>query len=219
MLPHLVMDLLRKYFRLEVFGGEKIPSNGPVIIAPNHSGFMGFDALILSYEIFKLTKRIPRVLAHHFWFLTKTTAVPFQKFGFIQASSRNASEVLKKNNLLILFPEGETGNFKPSSKMYVLQDFKPGVIRLAIQRQCPIIPTLIVGAEESHLNISQIKFGKLLGNLVLPLPLNLIPLPVKWRIYFLDALRLPYPPSAADDSVLVNEVTQELREKMQKQLR
>jgi 1-acyl-sn-glycerol-3-phosphate acyltransferase len=41
-LPQFLGEILRKYFRLEVEGLENIPLRGPVIIAPNHSGFSGF---------------------------------------------------------------------------------------------------------------------------------------------------------------------------------
>ena len=66
--PRLFMEILKKYFRLEIVGLENIPTHGPVIISPNHSGFLGFDAMILSYILQEKTKRIPRVLTHHLWF-------------------------------------------------------------------------------------------------------------------------------------------------------
>ncbi len=117
------------------------------------------------------------MLAHHLWFLTKATSIPAEKVGFIEATLPNARAQLKKNNLVILFPEGEYGNFKPSIDRYHLQNFKRGFIRMAIERQCPIIPTLIIGAEETHINLARLKFAKYLRGVVLPLPLNVIPLP------------------------------------------
>lgn len=218
-LPHFVAELARTYFRLQVEGTENIPRRGPAIIAPNHSGYSGFDALLLAHEIKKSTGRIPRVLTHHLWFATQATAVPAEKFGFIEATTSNATSQLNKNNLVILFPEGERGNFKPSAERYHLQEFKRGFIRLAIQRQCPIIPTLVIGAEETHINLAQLKLSKYLPGLILPLPLNIIPLPAKWKIVFLQPIELPYKPEAADDRELVAELASEIKENMQKQIR
>lgn len=217
-LPKLLMEIMRKYFRLEIEGMENIPKRGAGVIAPNHSGFSGFDALLLSHSIHTAIKRIPRVLTHQFWFLTKTTSIPAQKLGFIEATYENGVQLLKKNNLVVIFPEGEHGNFKPSSEMYRLQEFKRGFVRMAVATQAPIIPVLIIGAEESHINLSQLKFTKYLRGTVLPLPLNIIPLPVKWKIKILPPIYLPYKPSSVEDSELMNEIAQEIQEQMQDKL-
>ncbi len=214
-MPWYVLEFLRMYFRLEVEGIENVPARGGGIIAPNHSGFSGFDSFVLSHEIHRTLGRIPRTLAHHFWFLTKLTAVPAMKAGFIDANMNNALKQLQKKNLIVIFPEGEFGNFKPSVKRYHLQTFKRGFIRMALQEQVPIIPTLIIGAEETHINLTQVKLSKYLRGLVIPLPLNFIPLPAKWKIKFLEPIYLPYKPDAADDSELVHELASEIRESMQ----
>lgn len=216
--PRMALELLRKYFRLELVGVENIPRRGPAIIVPNHSGYAGFDAVILTHEISRATKRVPRVLTHAFWFLSKFTAIAAQKVGFIQASTENGRYQLKKNNLVILFPEGEYGNFKATSQRYLLREFKRGFIRLALERQCPIVPTLIIGAEETHINLRQIKLPRFLKNAIIPLPLNIIPLPAKWKIIFLEPIQFPYTAEAANDPELVLELAQVVRSKMQKAL-
>ena len=86
-LPRFLLEILRKYFRLEVEGANNIPRRGPVIIAPNHSGYSGFDAFLLGHVVQEEGKRVPRVLTHHFWFLTETTAIPANKMGFTEAVS------------------------------------------------------------------------------------------------------------------------------------
>jgi hypothetical protein len=74
---------------------------------------------------------------------------------------------------------------------------------------------LVLGAEETHINLKQLKFTKYLRGLVLPLPLNVIPLPAKWKIIFLPPIQLPYKPSAADDYELVREISDDIQEDMQ----
>ena len=217
-MPHLIMEIVRKYFRLEVEGLENLPKNGPCLITPNHSGYSGFDAVVLSHELVKATKRIPRVMTHHLWFISEATALPANKMGFVEATTKNGEEMLKKNNMVILFPEGEFGNFKSSQKAYRLQEFKRGFVRLAITNKAPIVPTLILGAEETHINLKQLKFSKFLKGLVLPLPLNVLPLPAKWKIVFLEPIHLPYKADATEDSELMREIAQDVRERMQAQL-
>lgn len=214
-MPKLVMEMLRKYVRLEVEGIENVPKRGRALIAPNHSGFAGMDAFIIGWEIFNSTKRIPRVMTHHLWFVTPQTAIPAQKLGFFEATTANATKFLKKNNLVVLFPEGEQGNFKPTAKKYQLQEFKRGFVRIALQTQSPIVPAIVIGAEETHINLRRLRFTKFLRGVVLPLPLNVIPLPVKWKVIFLEPIMLPYKPEAANNSELVHEITSEIREKIQ----
>lgn len=218
-LPKLLLEILEKYFRLHVTGANKIPRKGPVIIAPNHSGFSGFDAVILGHVIQEHAHRVPRVLTHHFWFLTETTAIPAKKMGFTEATYDNGLEALQKKNCVVLFPEGEHGNFKASKNMYEVQEFRRGFIRMALETGAPIIPTAIIGAEETHINLSQLKFSKFLRGTVLPLPLNIIPLPVKWRICFLDPIYLPYGPEKAQDAELVYELAADIQNQVQKAVR
>lgn len=216
--PRFFMELMKKYFRLEIEGIENIPTKGPVIIAPNHSGFSGFDAMILAYILQQNTKRIPRVMTHHLWFLTETTALPASKLGFIEATYDNGINLLKKNNLVVLFPEGEHGNFKPTTKRYQLQEFKRGFVRMAIQTQAQVVPTIILGAEETHINLQKLKFTKFLRGLVLPLPLNVIPLPAKWKIVFEKPITFPFPPEKIKDAELCHDLANEIQESMQKKI-
>lgn len=217
-LPRLLMEILRKYFRLEVEGLEHVPRRGAAILTPNHSGYSGFDVIVLSHVLTKDVGRIPRILAHYFWFLTNATAIPAAKMGFTEATFENGMEALKKKNLMVIFPEGERGNFKPSREMYRLQEFKRGFVRMALMTGAPIVPVLVIGAEETHINLSQLKFTKFLRGLVIPLPLNVIPLPAKWKIRFLEPIVLPYAAEAAEDADLVHEIAQDIQEKMQAEL-
>lgn len=215
MIPHALGDLFSRYFRLEVAGAENLPRTGSGIITPNHSGYAGVDALMITYEIYKGTGRIPRVMTHYFWFLSRLTSNPMQKMGFVNATTTNGIYHLNKKNLILLFPEGEYGNFKPTSQAYNLQEFRRGFVRMAIKTQSPIIPTVVIGAEETFINLGQIKLEKWFKNFVLPLPLNLVPLPARWKIQFLPPIHLPYSPDAADDNDLVHEIASEIREDMQ----
>jgi 1-acyl-sn-glycerol-3-phosphate acyltransferase len=215
-MPHFVTEIMRKYFRLEIEGLENIPKRGPAILAPNHSGFSGFDAFLIADSVYRGVHRVPRVLTHQFWFLTSATAAPAQKLGFIEATKENGRAQLAKHNLIVLFPEGEYGNFKPSSKRYRLQDFRRGFVRLALEYQCPIIPVVVLGAEETNVNLAQLKFTKFLKGTILPLPLNMLPLPARWKIKFLPPIELPYQPEAANDAELVHEIAADIREQLQK---
>jgi 1-acyl-sn-glycerol-3-phosphate acyltransferase len=111
--------------------------------------------------------------------------------GCVPARQEEGTRVLQKGGMLVVFPEGEGGSFKPSSEAYRLQPFRPGLVRLAARTRAPIVPCIITGAEETHVNLGQIKLARVLPGLKFPIPLNLLaPLPAKWRIRFLPPVRL-----------------------------
>ncbi len=183
------MKLLRVYFRLEVEGIENIPKKGKAIISPNHSGYSGFDAVLLGHVVLKYRRRIPRILAHRAFFdLSSRVREVSESFGLRKASIGGGAEILKKNRLIVLFPEGESGNFKSSRKAYLLKPFHTGFVRMALESEAPIIPCVIIGAEETHLNLGNINLSKVIKGLRIPLPLNVLPLPAKWRIVFLKPI-------------------------------
>lgn len=217
-MPQVLAEIMTKYFRMKIEGLHNIPKKGAALITPNHSGYSGFDAFLLGHHIYKGTNRAPRILTHKLWFATESLAKPMRKLGFIEATKKNGLKALDKKQLLILFPEGEQGNFKPSTRAYHMQEFKTGFVRMAIEKQCPIIPTLILGAEETHINLAKLKLPSWLKGAIVPLPFNILPLPAKWHIIFMDPIILPYEPHKSKDAELVHELCVELREIMQERL-
>ncbi len=214
-LPRFLLEIIRKYLRLEIEGMENVPDKGRAIVLPNHSGWSGFDVVMVGNEIHKAKKRIPRILAHRAWFLGDIKILS-HKMGLQEASTENGLKLLKKNNIVVLFPEGEHGNFKPTSERYHLKEFRRGFVRMAMVTGAPIIPTIVIGAEETHINLATLKFTKYLKGQIIPIPLNILPLPAKWKIKFLEPVYLSgYTAKDAENSDLVHKVALEIQEKMQ----
>lgn len=214
-LPRFLLEIIRKYLRLEVEGLEHVPARGRAIVLPNHSGWSGFDAVMIGNEIYKARHRVPRILAHQAFFLGDIKIIA-HKMGMQEASTENGLRLLKKNNIVILFPEGAHGNFKPTSERYQLQEFRRGFVRMALKTGAPIVPTLVIGAEETHINLASLKLTKYLKGQVIPLPLNLLPLPAKWKIKFLPPIHLSgHGARDADDAELVRTIAADVQARMQ----
>jgi 1-acyl-sn-glycerol-3-phosphate acyltransferase len=181
----LLAEALCRYFRVEVSGLENIPRTGPVIVIANHSGYAGADAIILAHLIHTRLHRKVEILAHPYYFrLSRTIRRLSLGFGLREACYRTARRSLKAGKALIVFPEGEAGNFKSSLKRYHLQPFHTGFARLASSTQATVIRALVIGAEESHLNLGSVGFSPIAPKLRVPLPLNWLPLPARWKIRF-----------------------------------
>ena len=128
-----------------------------------------------------------------------------------------------------VWPEGFKGIGKPFGERYKLQRFgRGGFVSAAIRTGVPIIPTSVVGAEEIYPLVGNIpSLARLLGVPYLPItplfpllgPLGLIPLPSKWLIEFGEPIRTDdYDAGAADDPMLVFNVTDQVRESIQQTL-
>ncbi len=218
-IPLFMMEIVRKYFRLEVVGLENIPKHGRALITPNHSGVTALDAVMIAHEVFKQKKRIPRMLAHPLWFVGPNIKVLAKSLGLDEADKDTGSRLLKKGNIVVLFPEGAEGNFKPTAERYHLQEFKRGFVRMAMSAKSPIIPTVVIGAEEANINLSSISVTKYLKGTVIPIPLNVLPLPSKWKIIFLPPYDMSkYSAKDAADKELVHRVANEIREMIQSRI-
>ncbi len=217
-LPAFLLDIIDRYLRVRVSGARFIPEKGPYIIVANHSGYMGFDALMIAHQIAKMKKRVPKIIAHKLWFLSPEISVHAHKLHLVPATYENGLHIINTGDPLILFPEGEEGNFKPTRYRYRLRQFRRGFVRLALQTGVPIIPAVVIGAEETHITLSQIRWAKELFGIIIPVPLNVIPLPAKWKIKFLKPIQLKQDPQAAADIRKVSRLSHHIRLDLQREI-
>ena len=213
-------EALAHYFRLRVHGVKRLPSTGPAIVIANHSGFAGLDAIMICHLLRKYAKRSYKMVAHRAYFdLFQALRVVARAVGFTEAKLAKVQEALEQDELLLMFPEGELGNFKSSWQRYQLRPFHTGFLRLALATGAPIIPCLVVGAEESNFNLGNINLSKFIDHLVVPIPLNVVPLPARWSIEFLPPIDLgDVSPKLINDRDWIQEKTLEIQSAMQRKL-
>jgi 1-acyl-sn-glycerol-3-phosphate acyltransferase len=120
---------------------------------------------------------------------------------------------------VLVFPEGVRGMNKLYKDRYKLQRFGTGFLRLALEAQVPIVPIAVVGSEEQQPGLAN--WRSVAGALGMPAfpvtptfpwlgPLGLLPLPVKYRIYFGEPIRFQGSPS--DEDALIEEKVGHVRE-------
>jgi 1-acyl-sn-glycerol-3-phosphate acyltransferase len=180
-----VLRGFRAYSRLQVEGLEKLPP-GPCVLVANHTGWSGLDYAQLFITIYDGAGRIPRVAVHPSYFRFAPLRELGERLGFFEVSVQTSMQLLDQKAIVTFFPEAEEGNFKPFWKRYRLQEFKPGFARVALATEAPVVPVVIVGGEEANPSLGMLHVKHDLGDVPIPLPLNLVPLPVRWRIAFLD---------------------------------
>lgn len=221
--------IAEKWFRIEVRGIENIPAEGGALVVSNHSGTLPIDGLMTMVSIHDRAGRFLRPLGADLVFRMPVVSSLARKSGATLACSEDAERMLRGGELVGVWPEGFKGIGKPYSQRYKLQRFgRGGFVSAALRTGVPIVPLSVVGAEEIYPLIGNIpSLARLLGVPYLPItplfpllgPLGLVPLPSKWLLEFGEPIRTDeFDAGAADDPMLVFDVTDQVRETIQQTL-
>ena len=229
---HVLIPTLRplyeKWFRVEVSGLHNVPSTGGALVVANHSGVIPLDALMTTVALHDHhpAARSLRMLAADLALATPVLGSLARKAGHTLACAPDAERLLNGGEVVGVWPEGFKGIGKPFADRYKLQRFgRGGFVSAALRTGAPIVPCSIVGAEETYPMIGDIRFlARMLGYPYFPVtplfpllgPLGVVPLPSKWYIEFgepIDTTELG--PAAAEDPMLVFNLTDQVRETIQ----
>jgi 1-acyl-sn-glycerol-3-phosphate acyltransferase len=225
----LLRPIAQKWFRIEVRGLENIPADGGALVVSNHSGTLPVDGLMTMVMLHDHAGRSLRPLGADLVFRLPFIGSLARRGGVTLACNEDAERLLRGGELVGVWPEGFKGIGKPYSERYKLQRFgRGGFVSAALRTGVPIVPLSVVGAEEIYPLVGNIPaLAKVLGVPYLPItpffpllgPLGLIPLPSKWLMEFGEPIRTDeYDASAADDPMLVFNVTDQVRETIQQTL-
>jgi 1-acyl-sn-glycerol-3-phosphate acyltransferase len=224
-----IRPVAEKWFRIEVRGTENIPADGGALVVSNHSGTIPVDGLMTMVSVHDHAHRFLRPLGADLVFRLPVVSEIARKGGVTLACNEDAERMLRGGEIVGVWPEGFKGIGKPYSERYKLQRFgRGGFVSAAIRTGVPIIPTSVVGAEEIYPLVGNIpSLARLLGIPYIPItpffpllgPLGLVPLPSKWIIEFGEPIRTDvYDAGAAEDPMLVFNVTDQVRETIQQTL-
>lgn len=224
--------LYRHWWRVETAGIERVPASGRVLLVGNHAGgVFAYDGAMVKLALLDEHPegRVARPLVDDFVYRLPFLGDFMTRCGGVRASTQNAERLLRREQAVLVFPEGTKGIGKPYRERYRLARFgRGGFVRVALRTGSPVIPIAVVGAEEIHPILG--KWDWLARQIGLPyFPLTptfpwlglagLIPLPSKWRIEFGEPLDWSeYGPEAARDRLLVSRLTEEVRGRVQRML-
>src|SRR5215212_4504881 len=227
--------LYHYWFRVEVEGIENVPPTGGALLVSNHAGALPPDAAMIAKAIKEEHSR-PRPLhltVEHFFKGYPGLSMLVNKLGGVPAHPANVHRLLcDEQQLVLVFPEGRKGTEKLYKDRYQLRRFgRGGFVEAAMRAKAPIVPIAVVGAEEAMPVFGHVRpLQKLTGLIYFPItplfpwlgPFGMLAyLPAKFRIRFLepiDTVELGGA-DAADDKALVQTLAQEIRARIQENLR
>ncbi|MCF6156625.1 MAG: 1-acyl-sn-glycerol-3-phosphate acyltransferase [Candidatus Brocadia sp.] len=136
--------VLKIFYHTEVENRGRIPLQGPLIVAANHFSYM--DPVVLQSMF---PRRISFMMTELYyegrwkWLFKILHCICVKEKGSNIAALKEGIEVLKKNGVLGIFPEGGV------SREGRLQEGNPGIGFLAVKSGAPVIPAFISGTYEA----------------------------------------------------------------------
>ena len=224
----LLETLCKRYFRVELEGAEQVPEHGRALLVANRSGALPWDGLVLRTALRTARPGLSplRWLAEdsviHYPFM----GVFMNRLGAVRACPENAERLLTQDRLVAVFPEGAQGSRKLFRDRYRLQRFgRGGYVKLALKLGVPILPTAIIGAEETNPVLGRSRLlGRFVGSDSVPITptfpwlglAGLLPAPVRWRIVVGAPIDLSaYGPDSAEDALVVHRLNEQIRSSLQ----
>jgi 1-acyl-sn-glycerol-3-phosphate acyltransferase len=208
----------KNYFRVSAYGTENIPERGRVMLVGNHSGGIPMDGgMVISSAFFELEPpRLAQGMVDKFANRWPVVSSWFSRVGQFTGLPDHAIQLLNRDRMLLVFPEGSRGTGKLYKDRYKLVRFGTGFMRLALETDTPIVPFSFIGGEEALPTVFHLKkLARLVGAPYIPISPYLlpIPMPVQCQIYFGEPMRFDGDGSEEDSTIesYVGEVKEQIR--------
>jgi len=151
----ILTPLLLFFYRTRCIDSDKVPAEGPVIIAPNHFSFLDhfYVAVYLRRKVHFMAKS--QLFARPMQFIyTHGGVFPVRRGQRDEESFKTAHAVLARGDIVVMYAEAgrsRTGDLgKP----------RHGIGKLALESGAPVVPTAIAGSEKVR-NWKKLQFPKI----------------------------------------------------------
>jgi len=186
---------LRRVINPKVYGIENVPKRGALLVG-NHTLYGVFDLLLWTAELIERGIMV-RGLGEHVLFRVPGTGEILKKFGIVPGTRPNTRELMRRGDLILVFPGGAREVAKRKGERYqLIWKKRLGFAKMAIEGRYPIVPFASLGIEDA-LDIVLDTDNPLMAPLrklcekllnVEPLPIvrgiGLTPVPRPERLYF-----------------------------------
>ena len=202
---------LLAYLDPELLDSHHIPADGGALLVGNH-GLMGVDSFALYPLIHRETGRLPRALGDKALFQVPVLERALRHLGAVAGERERAVELLRRDELVLVYPGGVDDSFKaPEDHYRLLWKGRMGFIRVAIRSGRPIVPIMAAGIDDAYSFLFRERgIGRYLmggGNprydFPVSLGLGLLPLPVKFTFHAGEPIMPPADPALADNDEAV----------------
>jgi 1-acyl-sn-glycerol-3-phosphate acyltransferase len=146
------------WFRPDIRGLHHIPSEGPVLVVGNHTGGASSPEVHISQLAISTYFGVERAhyqLAHRM-VLSSPVGALLRRFGTVEADPDNAAKALDAGAIVSVFPGGDHEVYRPSwESARIDMGGRKGFLRLAVEKDVPIVPMVTLGGQETALFLSR----------------------------------------------------------------
>jgi 1-acyl-sn-glycerol-3-phosphate acyltransferase len=146
------------WFRPDIRGLDRIPGDGPVLIVGNHTGGASSPEVHISQLAVSTYFGVERPhyqLAHRM-VLNSPVGPLLRRFGTVEADPDNAAKALDAGAIVTVFPGGDHEVYRPSwESARIDMGGRKGFLRLAMEKDVPIVPMVTLGGQETALFLSR----------------------------------------------------------------
>lgn len=196
-LPLRLQDLPIRWFHATLDSPARIPGEGGALVVGNHA-FGGLDGLVLGALIVRHTGRRPRFLADRNLFRIPGLPPALRAFGAVAGEPDAAVSLLRRGEIVVVYPGGVDEAFKPSAARHELRwGGRRGFAIVAMRAGVPIIPVAGIGIDDMVTVVARERWigRRLFGKPRYDLPIALgalgLPIPVPRRSPQKYALQAP----------------------------
>ena len=146
--------VLLTFYRARCIDSDKVPLEGPAIIAPNHFSFMDhfFIAVYMRRKVQFMAKS--QMFKRPLDFIyTHGGVFPIRRGHRDEEGLKSARVILERGNMIVMYAEGGR------SRTEKLGDPKPGIGKLALETGAPVVPSAIAGSAKVR-NWKKFQFPK-----------------------------------------------------------
>lgn len=157
MMTDVLGPVLDHYFRPRIIGADRLPREGPLILAANHSGnAFPYDAMVLDATLWRRDGYAPglkfrsmyeKELSAVWWMRPYGIDDFWRRAGAVDQTFVNFDRLLARGDRLVYYPEGVPGIGKGFVRRYQLQKFHTAFVVLAARHRAPVYPVYAVNAE------------------------------------------------------------------------
>lgn len=138
------------YFEASLAGIENIPKAGGALLVANH-GMNGFNGVLLGALLYRDVGRAPFWLGeHNLWRIPLFNRLA-RFMNAIPGEPRSAAEILRRGEIVVVYPGGINNSFKLTTKRNKLQwGARAGFARVAMEAGVPIVPIAAHGVDDMY---------------------------------------------------------------------
>lgn len=234
-----ILERYASYFRSEVRGFDRLPTQGPFLVVGNHSGGQmppDLPVLLTAWWRERGEDEAVYALFHSFFLELPGIGPVMARAGAVEAGPVAAEAILRGGGILIDYPGGDRDVFRPWAERNRIDfDNRLGWVRLALRTQVPVVPAVSIGGHETlvvlsrgdalakrlgldrrfRIKVMPLVFGPPFG--IVPGGIPTWPLPAKITVELLEPFdwTARYGPEAADDDDIVRGCFDEVTSAMQ----